>query len=96
MDERGRRRADPPLLDERVHRPNDRAPAVLLVHGEFDAGGGGALDDLGGLGEVVREGLLAEQMLAGVRQDTDQFELPPGGDGDVRDLHEGVRGHLVQ
>ena len=96
MNEGGSGRADPTLRHERVHRPDDGAPAVLLVHGQLDAGGLGALDDLDGLGEVVREGLLAQQMFAGVSEDLNEFELAPGRDGDVGDLHRGVAGDLVQ
>ena len=85
-----------PCVHECVHRSDDRAPPVLLVDGQLDLCDLSALHDLGGLGEVVREGLLAEQVLAALCEAPDQFELPPRWHGDVRNLHRGVAGDLVE
>ena len=88
--------ADPAVADQRARGAEPLAPAELLVDRQLHAGLLPQADDLGGLGQLVGERLLAQHVFAGGRHLAHDIELRPRRHGNLDDLDRLVIQQLVQ
>jgi hypothetical protein len=79
--------ADPPCGHHRARGGDALGESQLLIHGNAPLASRGVIDQLDGLVEIVGQGFLTQQVLAGIEQRRGDAALDPRKHRDVHDGH---------